>query len=420
MKPKTLKALRNRLQMTQKQMADLLNVCSKTWQAWENGTNPMHIAFAKLLEQKVKNELSLPNAKITDKLLKNKIIFSEYNQAQITKSAEDLAIITHRDVFKGVLSEGFTFIDLFAGIGGIRQSFENNGGKCIFSSEIDPFAKFTYYTNFGEVPFGDITKISVDSIPKHDILCAGFPCQPFSHIGKREGFEHPTQGTMFYEIVRIIKDKKTPVLFLENVPGLINHDDGNTLQIIIETLQTMGYKVHHTVLDASHFGIPQKRKRFYLVAFLDQKIQFEFPKPPMISKDIGEVLEQDVTGYSISEHLQKTYLFKVDDGRPTLVDKNSTGPIKTLVSTYHKIQRLTGTFVKDGETGIRLLTTNECKAIMGFPENFVIPVSRTQMYRQMGNSVVVPVVTKIAEQITLALRNAKQKSPIENFELELS
>ena len=420
MKPKTLKALRNRLQMTQKQMADLLNVCSKTWQAWENGTNPMHIAFAKLLEQKVKNELSLPNAKITDKLLKNKIIFSEYNQAQITKSAEDLAIITHRDVFKGVLSEGFTFIDLFAGIGGIRQSFENNGGKCIFSSEIDPFAKFTYYTNFGEVPFGDITKISVDSIPKHDILCAGFPCQPFSHIGKREGFEHPTQGTMFYEIVRIIKDKKTPVLFLENVPGLINHDDGNTLQIIIETLQTMGYKVHHTVLDASHFGIPQKRKRFYLVAFLDQKIQFEFPKPPMISKDIGEVLEQDVTGYSISEHLQKTYLFKVDDGRPTLVDKNSTGAIKTLVSTYHKIQRLTGTFVKDGETGIRLLTTNECKAIMGFPENFVVPVSRTQMYRQMGNSVVVPVVTKIAEQIALALKNAKQKSPIENFELELS
>ena len=420
MKPKTLKALRNRLQMTQKQMADLLNDCSKTWQACENGTNPMHIAFARLLEQKVKNELSFPDVKITDKLLKNKKIFSDYNQAQITKSAEDLAIITHRDVYQGIYSGEFTFIDLFAGIGGIRQSFENHGGKCIFSSEIDPFAKFTYYTNFGDVPFGDITKISVDSIPKHDILCAGFPCQPFSHIGKREGFEHPTQGTMFYEIVRIIKDKKTPVLFLENVPGLINHDDGNTLQIIIETLQTMGYKVHHTVLDASHFGIPQKRKRFYLVAFLDQKIQFEFPKPPMISKDIGEVLEQDVTGYSISEHLQKTYLFKVDDGRPTLVDKNSTGAIKTLVSTYHKIQRLTGTFVKDGETGIRLLTTNECKAIMGFPENFVVPVSRTQMYRQMGNSVVVPVVTKIAEQIALALKNAKQKSPIENFELELS
>lgn len=419
MKPQTLKALRNRLQMTQKQMADLLNVCSKTWQAWENGTNPMHIAFAKLLEQKVKNELPLPDAKTKDKPLINKRVFSDYNQAQITKNAEDLAIITHRDVDQGIDSSQFTFIDLFAGIGGIRQSFEKHGGKCIFSSEIDPFAKFTYYTNFGDVPFGDITKISVDSIPKHDILCAGFPCQPFSHIGKREGFEHPTQGTMFYEIVRIIKDKKTPVLFLENVPGLINHDDGNTLQVIIETLQTMGYKVHHTVLDASHFGVPQKRKRFYLIAFLDHKVQFEFPKPPMISKDIGEVLETDVTGYSISEHLQNSYLFKKDDGKPALVDKNSIGAIKTLVSTYHKIQRLTGTFVKGGETGVRLLTTNECKAIMGFPENFVIPVSRTQMYRQMGNSVVVPVVTKIAEQISLALKNAKQQAPIENFEFEL-
>lgn len=420
MKPKTLKALRNRLQMTQKQMADLLDVCSKTWQAWENGTNPMHIAFAKLLEQKVKNELSLPEVKTTDKLLKNKIIFSDYNQAQITKSAEDLAIITHRDVYKDINSGGFTFIDLFAGIGGIRQSFENHGGRCIFSSEIDPFAKFTYYTNFGDVPFGDITKIPADSIPKHDILCAGFPCQPFSHIGKREGFKHPTQGTMFHEIVRIIENKKTPVLFLENVPGLINHDDGNTLQVIIETLQDMGYKVQHTVLDASHFGIPQKRKRFYLVAFLDHTVRFEFPSPPMIFKNIGDILETDITGYSISEHLQKSYLFKKDDGKPVIVDKSSTGAIKTLVSTYHKIQRLTGTFVKDGETGIRLLTTTECKAIMGFPENFVIPVSRTQMYRQMGNSVVVPVVTKIAEKISLALKNVKQQSPIENFELELS
>ena len=420
MKPKTLKALRNRLQMTQKQMADLLNVCSKTWQAWENGTNPMHIAFARLLEQKVKNELSFPDVKITDKLLKNKKIFSDYNQAQITKSAEDLAIITHRDVYQGIYSGEFTFIDLFAGIGGIRQSFENHGGKCIFSSEIDPFAKFTYYTNFGDVPFGDITKISADSIPQHDVLCAGFPCQPFSHIGKREGFKHPTQGTMFHEIVRIIENKKTPVLFLENVPGLINHDDGNTLQVIIETLHDMGYKVQHTVLDASHFGIPQKRKRFYLVAFLDHNVRFEFPSPPMIFKNIGDILETDITGYSISEHLQKSYLFKKDDGKPVIVDKSSTGAIKTLVSTYHKIQRLTGTFVKDGETGVRLLTTSECKAIMGIPENFVIPVSRTQMYRQMGNSVVVPVVTKIAEKISLALKNTKQLSPRENLELELS
>jgi DNA (cytosine-5)-methyltransferase 1 len=327
--------------------------------------------------------------------------FKEYSQNQITKNSDALAEITHVIEREQSHLGKFKFIDLFAGIGGVRQSFESNGGKCVFSSEIDAFAKFTYYSNFGVVPFGDITKIDANMIPDHDVLCAGFPCQPFSHIGKREGFDHQTQGTMFHEIVRIIEIKKTPVLFLENVPGLINHDDGNTLKVIIKTLKDMGYAVHHTVLDASQFGVPQKRKRFYLVAFLNQRTQFKFPEPPMLSKNIGDILETNITGYSISEHLQKTYLFKKDDGRPVLVDKNSVGAAKTLVSTYHKIQRLTGTFVRDGETGIRLLTTNECKALMGFPNDFVIPVSRTQMYRQMGNSVVVPVVTSIAKQISL-------------------
>lgn len=420
MTPDHLKAIRKKLNLTQKQIAEIIEVSDKTWQHWETGKSSMHIAFFNLLKERVKDRIDL-NSLVDQKIVKKSHkIFEAYNQNQITKNAENLAEITHQEERKHTHLGDFTFIDLFAGIGGIRQSFENHGGKCVFSSEIDPFAKFTYYTNFGVVPFGDITKIEAKSIPQHDILCAGFPCQPFSHIGKREGFEHPTQGTMFHEIVRIIEEKKTPVLFLENVPGLINHDDGNTLQVILETLKSMGYKVQHTVLDASHFGVPQKRKRFYLVAFLDHTIQFEFPKPPMIFKDIGDVLETNITGYSISEHLQKTYLFKKDDGRPALIDQNSTGSIKTLVSTYHKIQRLTGTFVKDGETGIRLLTTNECKAIMGFPENFVIPVSRTQMYRQMGNSVVVPVVKRIAEQISISLKNAKQKSQSENLEFELT
>ena len=420
MTPETLKFIRKKLNLTQKQISEIVEVSDKTWQQWETGKSPMHIAFFNLLRDRVKDRIDL-NILIDQKpTQKTHKIYDAYNQNQITKNAEHLAEITHSEEQKYAHLGDFKFIDLFAGVGGIRQSFENNGGKCVFSSEIDAFAKFTYYTNFGTVPFGDITKISADSIPQHDILCAGFPCQPFSHIGKREGFEHPTQGTMFHEIIRIIETRKTPVLFLENVPGLINHDDGNTLQVIIETLQDMGYKVQHTVLDASHFGIPQKRKRFYLVAFLDHNVQFEFPKPPMLSKDIGEVLETGVTGYSISEHLQKSYLFKKDDGKPALVDKESTGAIKTLVSTYHKIQRLTGTFVKDGETGIRLLTTNECKAIMGFPEHFAIPVSRTQMYRQMGNSVVVPVVTKIAEQISIALKNSKKKVPIKSLEFELT
>lgn len=419
MTPENLKIIRKKLKLTQKQIAEIIEVSDKTWQQWETGKGSMHVAFFNLLKERVKDRINLEDLIDQEAVNESNKIFNTYAQNQITKDAENLAELTHKEERSHAHLGDFKFIDLFAGIGGIRQSFEKNGGKCVFSSEIDAFAKFTYYTNFGVVPFGDITKIDAESIPQHEILCAGFPCQPFSHIGKREGFEHPTQGTMFHEIIRIIEKKKTPVLFLENVPGLINHDDGNTLQIIIKTLEDMKYKVKHDVLDASHFGIPQKRKRFYLVAFLDHSIKFEFPKPPMIFKDIGEILETGITGYSISEHLQKAYLFKKDDGKPVIVDKSSTGAIKTLVSTYHKIQRLTGTFVKDGETGIRLLTTNECKAIMGFPKDFNIPVSRTQMYRQMGNSVVVPVVTLIAEQISLSLRNSKKISKKKSLEFEL-
>ena len=419
MTPENLKTIRKKLNLTQKQIAEIIEVSDKTWQQWETGKGSMHVAFFNLLKDRVKDRINWEDLIDQEAVKESNKIFNTYAQNQITKDAENLAELTHKEERSHAHLGDFKFIDLFAGIGGIRQSFEKNGGKCVFSSEIDAFAKYTYYTNFGVVPFGDITKIDADSIPQHEVLCAGFPCQPFSHIGKREGFEHPTQGTMFHEIIRIIEHKKTPVLFLENVPGLINHDDGNTLQVIIETLQDMGYKVQHTVLDASHFGIPQKRKRFYLVAFLNHNAQFEFPKPPMIYKDIGEVLETGITGYSISEHLQKSYLFKKDDGRPAIVDNQSKGAIKTLVSTYHKIQRLTGTFVKDGETGIRLLTTNECKAIMGFPKDFNIPVSRTQMYRQMGNSVVVPVVTLIAEQISLSLRNSKKISKQKSLEFEL-
>ena len=401
MTPESLKIIRKKLNLTQKQIAEIIEVSDKTWQQWETGKSPMHIAFFNLLKERVSDKIDFENLEYNKAVEKNITVFKEFSQNQITKNPDVLAEMTHATEREQSHLGKFKFIDLFAGIGGVRQSFESNGGKCVFSSEIDAFAKFTYYSNFGVVPFGDITKIDANMIPDHDVLCAGFPCQPFSHIGKREGFDHPTQGTMFHEIVRIIEIKKTPVLFLENVPGLINHDDGNTLKVIIKTLKDMGYAVHHTVLDASQFGVPQKRKRFYLVAFLNQRTQFKFPEPPMLSKNIGDILETNITGYSISEHLQKTYLFKKDDGRPVLVDKNSVGAAKTLVSTYHKIQRLTGTFVRDGETGIRLLTTNECKALMGFPNDFVIPVSRTQMYRQMGNSVVVPVVTSIAKQISL-------------------
>jgi len=384
---------RKELNLTQSQAANILYVSKRTWQQWELGQRKMHPAFWELF--KIKMNYQPESLKMTQ-------IYTQYTPKDIKKNHEELAIETHNEEQALSKNKKYKFIDLFAGIGGIRKSFEQIGGGCVFSSEIDPHAQFTYYTNYGVIPFGDITKIEPEQIPDHDILCGGFPCQPFSHIGKREGFEHPTQGTMFHEVLRIIEHKKTRVVFLENVAGLVNHDNGQTLKIILMELEKMGYKCHYTLLNAKDFGVPQNRKRFYLVAFLDD-VEFSFPEPPMINSDIGDFIEKGITGYSISKHLQQSYLFKKDDGRPALIDQETKGYVKTLVSTYHKIQRLTGTFVTDGETGIRLLTKNECKAIMGFPEDFIIPVSRTQMYRQMGNSVVIKVVSEIANEIDKSL-----------------
>ena len=302
-----------------------------------------------------------------------------------------------------VIKDRIKFIDLFAGIGGFRIALAKVGGKCVFSSEWDKYAQQTYQANFDETPFGDITTIALQNIPDFDILCAGFPCQPFSSIGKREGFEHKTQGTLFYEIVKILDAKKPISFLLENVPGIINHDAGKTIQIILESLNRINYDVFYQVLDAADYGVPQYRKRVYFVGlnrdYNSNAIEFSFPGGAQERAGIGQYIESHAEKYCISQHLQKTYLFKKDDGRPQLIDRNSTICVKTLVSTYHKIQRLTGTFVKDGKTGIRLLSENECKAIMGFERSFIIPVSRTQMYRQFGNSVAIPVIEAIAKEL---------------------
>ena len=307
-----------------------------------------------------------------------------------------------------LIRDKFRFIDLFAGIGGMRLGFSSPHSQCVFSSEWDSHAQKTYYANFQEVPTGDINAISPQEIPNHDLLLAGFPCQPFSSIGRREGFLHETQGTLFYAIAKILEAKQPISFLLENVPGLVTHQNGKTFSIILKALDELNYDVRYMVLDAADFNLPQRRERIYLVGFkrdyLKQRIEFEFPRGETNEVFINEFLEKGVSGYSISEHLQKTYLFKKDDGKPQIVDQNSRVKVKTLVSTYHKIQRLTGTFVRDGETGIRLLTERECKAIMGFPDSFIFPVSRTQMYRQLGNSVAVPVISAIAQQIYSSLK----------------
>lgn len=296
----------------------------------------------------------------------------------------------------------FSFIDLFAGIGGFRLAMQEHGGECVFTSEWDASAKQTYSTNYADVPFGDITKVNPKTIPDFDVLTGGFPCQPFSSIGKREGFEHKTQGTLFFYIAKIIKAKQPKAFLLENVPGLVSHNDGETLEIILDTLKKeLNYDVFIKVLNSADYRVPQERKRLYFVGFRrDLNVSdFEFPKPNKEKVGIGQFVEVDAEGPSISKHLQDSYIYKKDDGHPEIIDANSDFPVKTLCASYHKIQRITGTFVRGGKTGLRLLTEKECKAIMGFPHEFKVPVSRTQMYHQFGNSVAVPVVTAISKKI---------------------
>ncbi|MGN0755945.1 DNA (cytosine-5-)-methyltransferase [uncultured Treponema sp.] len=296
----------------------------------------------------------------------------------------------------------FTFIDLFAGIGGFRLAMQSCGGQCVFSSEWDDAAKQTYFENYGEVPFGDITKIKSSDIPDFDILTGGFPCQPFSSIGKREGFQHKTQGTLFFYIANIIKEKKPKAFLLENVTGLLTHDNGQTYQTILDTLRNeLEYNVETKVLNSADFEVPQERKRLYFVGFRKDIFDknFVFPTGSKNKVGFGQFVEKNAEGPSISEHLQRSYIFKKDDGHPEIVDENTDFPVKTFCASYHKIQRITGTFVRGGKTGLRLFTESECKSVMGFPKNFKCPVSRTQKYHQFGNSVAVPVVTAISKEI---------------------
>lgn len=319
--------------------------------------------------------------------------------------------IKHKsNVPKKTSNTSIKFIDLFAGIGGIRKGFEDKNTECVFSSEWDKYAAQTYEANYGEKPHGDITKINEKDIPDHDILLAGFPCQPFSNIGKRQGFAHETQGTLFFDVLRILKEKRPQAFLLENVKGLVNHDKGNTFKVIQKSLsEELGYTIYHKVLDAQDFGLPQRRERIIIVGFrpdLDVT-DFQFPKGSNKRVPVKDILESNPKGYSISEHLQQTYLFKKDDGKPQIINKNSTIQVNTLVASYHKIQRLTGTFIQDGDTGLRLYSQLEAKRLMGFPDDFIVPVSRTQMYRQFGNSVAVPVIKAVADEVKKYLHTPK-------------
>jgi len=304
------------------------------------------------------------------------------------------------------------FIDLFSGIGGFRLAFESVGAVCVFSAEIDKQACATYQKNFGENPFCDVTKLKASALPSFDILCAGFPCQPFSLAGKRRGF-NDTRGTLFFDIERILQTKQPKAFILENVKGLINHDKGNTLKVILKTLrEKLNYNVFSKVLNSKDYALPQNRERIYIIGFKEQHVEFNFPEPMEKKIDLSTIRESNLEGTNISDlakahiemHLKNHKMyheiknnplllsyeirksrasFRFDNISPCLTAKMGTGGNNVPI------------FVNE----MRKFTTRECLRIQGFPESYKITPNTAQSYKQIGNSVSVPVVKLLAEEM---------------------
>jgi DNA (cytosine-5)-methyltransferase 1 len=300
----------------------------------------------------------------------------------------------------------FKAIDLFAGIGGIRLGFEEVFKKDIsfvFSSEIDKFARTTYFENFKEQPYGDITTINAKDIPSFDILLAGFPCQPFSNAGLKKGFSD-TRGSLFFDIARIIEQHKPKVVFLENVKGFKGHDKGNTFRVVKKTLEKFGYKVFFEILNAKNFGVPQNRERIYIIAFLDNTIDFRFPNSLKLSTKVGDILDKQVEKkYTISDKLwaghkrrKLEHKAKGNGFGYSLFTKDSEYT-STLSARYYKDG--SEVLIKQEDGNPRKLSPREAGRLQGFSDKFNIVVSDVQAYKQFGNSVAVPVIKELAKNI---------------------
>lgn len=349
----------------------------------------------------------------------------------ITMAAEDPAQYSIFSNFFNVpfpdpINPHFTFIDLFAGMGGFRIAMQEQGGKCVFSSEWNKYAQKTYFANFGEMPFGDITKDSTKSyIPKKfDVLCAGFPCQPFSiagvskkkSLGRETGFKDKTQGTLFFDVADIISRHRPKAFYLENVKNLTSHDKGNTFRIIKETLEELDYSIHYQVMDGQAY-VPQHRERIMIVGFdrkrFRGKEQFSFPEQQSSGKVIKDILDPDVDPkYTLSDHLwgylqayAEKHKAKGNGFGYGLVDIN--GISRTLSARYYKDGSEILIPQSRGKNP-RKLSPRECARLMGYPDKYRLDqVSDVQAYRQCGNSVVVPLITAVSEQIKKVLFKEK-------------
>lgn len=324
--------------------------------------------------------------------------------------------------FKAMTDYKFKFIDLFAGIGGIRIPFQELGGKCVFSSEWDKYAQKTYKLNFGEQPEGDITKIDIKEIPDCDILLAGFPCQPFSQAGLKMGFAD-TRGTLFFEIERILNEKRPKMFLLENVKQLQSHNNGETLKTILVHLKNLNYHVEYKTLKAKDFGVPQNRERIYIVGIsedyynLPANYKFDFPSPKKIKTNVGSILEKKVDKkYTISNKLWEGHKRRKINNK-----NNGKGFGYSLVTSESEYTNtLSARYYKDGSEILvyqnkknpRKLTPRECARLQGFPDKFIIPVSDTQAYKQFGNSVAVPVIKEIASKMLEQEKTFKKRKNI--------
>ena len=371
-----IKEKREKLGLTQKEFADALGLGKhgdRTLRRWENGeTSPSSIELKYI--QEFPEDPPFPNPPFEE--------------------------------------SKFLIADLFAGIGGIRLPFQELGGYTVFTSEWDKFSQKTYRSNYGELPLGDITQIHEEDIPDHNILIAGFPCQPFSQAGLKKGFED-MRGTLFFDIARIIAAKRPDAFLLENVKQLRGHDKGRTLQKIKETLHDLDYTVHIEVLRAGDFGVPQNRERIYIVGFnnkIHSNVPFKFPSPTKEPTSVGNILEKGEVDekYTISDKLYEGHLRRKEMHKQkgngfgfSLFNENS--PYTNTISAR---------YYKDGSEILidqgpnknpRKLTPRECARLQGFPEEFVISVSDTQAYRQFGNSVAVPVIRAISKEMIVAM-----------------
>ena len=323
----------------------------------------------------------------------------------------------------------FAIADFFAGIGGIRLAFEKEGCKSVFSNEINDFACQTYEANFGTNPKGDITKLDAKEVPNHDILLAGFPCQAFSIAGAKMGFED-TRGTLFFDLARIIKDKKPKAFLLENVKNLFSHDEGRTFTVIKNTLENdLGYKIFYRILNARNFGVPQNRERIIIVGFRkDLGVHdFDFPNEDGKAKTLADILETDVSlNYFTSKirfkgmqnhkkrHQAKGHGFgyRILDpsGVSGTIVVGGMGRERNLVADKASFLKLKGTkgFRNKSARAVRYLTPREYARLQGFPDSFKIPVSNAQAYKQFANSVAVPMMSEVAKRMLKILKNPKK------------